>query len=165
VAIEPLGVVSQPAFSGAVLWQSDDQFISIERETTSYSGRLIRRIEMNKKLFVAPLTALLLTACVVAPAHRGPGLVVAPALPVVVELGAEPYYYQSGYYYYYNNDRWSYSNARTGPWTDLPRNYYPREVRFKGGPDGRDRGGADDRGRGRSDGRGGDQNRDYRERN
>lgn len=95
---------------------------------------------MYRMLYVAPLTALLLTACVVVPSHRGSELVVAPALPLILELGAEPYYYQSGYYYYYNNDRWSYSNARTGPWMDLPRDRYPREMRFRDRGDGRDRG-------------------------
>lgn len=106
-------------------------------------------MDVHKMLIVAPLTALLLTACVVAPAPDGYGMVVAPALPLVVELGIEPYYYHSGYYYYYNNDRWSYSHERSGPWTDLPRSHYPREVRRRGGHD--------DRGR--------DQGRDRRERN
>ena len=104
---------------------------------------------MDRMLIVAPLTALLLTACVVAPAPYGSGLVVAPALPLIVELGAEPYYYQGGYHYYYNNDRWSYSHSRSGPWIDLPRSHYPKEIRRRGG--------ADDRGR--------DQGRDRRERN
>lgn len=95
---------------------------------------------MYRKLIVAPLTALLLTACVVAPAPGGHGVVMAPALPLVVELGVEPYYYQSGYYYYYNNNnRWSYSNARSGPWMDLPRSHYPKETRIKGGHDNRSR--------------------------
>lgn len=88
---------------------------------------------MYKMLIVVPLTALLLSACIVAPARHGPGLVVAPALPLVVELGADPYYYQSGYYYYYNNDRWSYSNVRAGPWIELPRSHYPREIRYRDG--------------------------------
>jgi hypothetical protein len=97
---------------------------------------------MYKMLIVVPLAALLLTACVVAPAPYGSGLVVAPALPLIVELGAEPYYYQSGFHYYYNNNRWSYSNSRSGPWTDLPRNHYPREIRHRDGADrrGGDRG-------------------------
>ena len=103
---------------------------------------------MYRMLIVAPLTALLLTACVVSPSPGGYGVVVAPALPLVVELGPEPYFYQSGYYYYYNNNRWSYSNTRSGPWMDLPRSHYPREIRFRGG--------ADDRGRG--------EDHDYRER-
>ena len=103
---------------------------------------------MSRMLIVAPLTALLLSACVVAPAGRGPGMVVAPALPLVVELGVEPYYVQRGYYYHYDNNRWRYSNSRSGPWADLPRSHYPKETRFKG----------------RADGRGGDQDRDRRDR-
>lgn len=91
---------------------------------------------MYKLLIAAPLMALLLSACVVAPVGHGPGMVVAPALPVIVELGAEPYYYQSGYYYYYDNNRWRYSNSRSGPWADLPRSHYPKETRFKHRPDG-----------------------------
>ncbi|HYP69134.1 MAG TPA: hypothetical protein VEP67_12905 [Thiobacillaceae bacterium] len=102
---------------------------------------------MYRMLYVAPLAAFLLTACVVAPGRHGSELVVAPALPVVVELGVEPYYIQGGYYYYYHNDRWSYSNARNGPWMDLPRDRYPREVRFRDRGDGRDR----DRGHDRHD--------------
>ena len=102
---------------------------------------------MYKMLIVAPLTALMLTACVVAPAPDGyGGVVVAPALPVVVELGVEPYFYQSGYYYYYNNERWSYSHERAGPWRDLPRSHYPREIRFKDGAHDRGRGQGYDRG-------------------
>ena len=102
-------------------------------------------MKMHRLLFIGLLTAPLLSACVVAPAHRGPGYVVAPALPVIVELGAEPYYYHSGFYYFYQNNRWSYSNARTGPWHELPRDRYPREIRYKGRGDGHDRGHGDDR--------------------
>lgn len=94
---------------------------------------------MRKMLYVALLAALLPTACYVVPADHDRGYVVAPALPVVVELGLEPYYFHSGFYYYYNNDRrWNYSRARTGPWKELPRDRYPREIRFKD-RDGRDR--------------------------
>ena len=100
---------------------------------------------MYRLLIVAPLTALMLTACVVAPVEHGSGMVVVPALPLIVELGVEPYYYQSGYHYYYNNDRWSYSKSRSGPWVDLPRSHYPRETKFKGGGDGRGRGQDHDR--------------------
>ena len=106
---------------------------------------------MYRMLIVVPLTALLLSACVVAPADRGPGMVVAPALPVVVELGVEPYYYHNGYHYYYDNNSWRYANSRSGPWMDLPRSHYPQEIRRRGGSDNR----SDDRGRGQSrDGRG-----------
>ena len=45
---------------------------------------------MYRKLIVAPLAALLLSACVVAPADHGHGMVMVPAMPVIVELGAEP---------------------------------------------------------------------------
>jgi len=103
---------------------------------------------MFRKLMIAPLAALALSACVLVPADRGPGMVFAPALPAVVELGAEPYYYQRGYYYYYDNSRWRYSRSRSGPWTDLPRSHYPKETRF----------------RGRDDRRGGDQDQDRRDR-
>jgi hypothetical protein len=102
---------------------------------------------MYRMLVVAPLTALVLTACVVEPAHYGSRLVVAPALPLVVELGVEPYYYQGGYHYYYNNGNWRYSRARSGPWVDLPRSHYPKEIRRKVGPGDRDR----DQGRSRRD--------------
>jgi len=90
---------------------------------------------------VVPLMALLLSACVVTPAY-GPDMVVAPALPLVVELGVEPYYYHGGFYYFYHDHNWSYSHARSGPWRTLPRDRYPREIRFKD-RDGHDR----DRGR------------------
>lgn len=119
---------------------------------------------MHRKLIVAPLAALLLGACVVAPAEHGYGTVIAPALPVYVELSTEPYYYQSGYHYYYNNSRWQYSNSRSGPWTDLPRDHYPKETRYKGHGNGRDdrRGdGRDDR---RDDRRGDDRDDDRRDR-
>jgi len=84
---------------------------------------------MHRMLVIVPLTALL-CGCVVTPADR---VVVAPALPVYVELDVrEPYYYQHGYYYYYDNSHWHYSNSRSGPWTNLPRSHYPKETRFKG---------------------------------
>ena len=94
---------------------------------------------MYRMLIVAPFMALLLNACVMVPTGDGSGMVVAPALPAVVELGIEPYYYQRGYYYYYDNSRWRYSHSRSGPWTDLPRSHYPKRVQFKGRPDGRGR--------------------------
>lgn len=98
------------------------------------------------------LAALLLAGCVVAPADRDYDVVVAPALPVVVEFDAYPYYYYGGFYYYYHDhDRaWRYSRHKTGPWKDLPRDRYPREIRYKHRYD-RD----DDRDRGR------DRDRDY----
>ena len=122
---------------------------------------------MKRMLIVAPLAALLLSACVVAPVDQGPyghGFAVAPALPLVVELGVEPYYYQQGYHYRYDNNVWRYSNARSGPWADLPRSHYPRETRFKGRADGRGDGRADRRGDGRTDARGDGRDDDRRDR-
>lgn len=99
---------------------------------------------MNKSLITAPLAALLLSACVVAPPGRGHGAAIGigltvPTLPLVVELGSDPYYDYGGYTYYYDNDRWRYAGSRAGPWVDLPRSHYPRETRYRGRQDGRDR--------------------------
>ena len=88
----------------------------------------------------ALLAALLLSACVVEPGYGDrDDLVIAPALPGVVILDADPYYYQHGFYYYYHDDSWSYSHDRHGPWRDLPRDRYPGQVRFKGHDGDRDR--------------------------
>ena len=95
---------------------------------------------MKKIIPVVLLGAFLFAGCVVAPAHRGSGVVVVPALPSIVVLESEPYYYHGGYHYYYQNDRWSYSTSRSGPWVELPRDRYPRETRFKGRDHDRGRG-------------------------
>jgi hypothetical protein len=103
---------------------------------------------MNKALITAPLTALLLSACVVSPSgrvHTGVGVgVTVPVLPAVVELGPEPNYSYGGYTYQYDNDRWRYAGSRGGPWIDLPRSHYPREIRYRRSQD-RDRDGIPDR--------------------
>ena len=98
-----------------------------------------REVEMRKSIYrvLSPAVLLaafiILTACVVVPAgRRGSGVVMVPPLPVIVVLEEEPYYYQSGYHYYYQNDRWFYSNTKSGPWIDLPRKHYPKEIKFKG---------------------------------
>lgn len=98
---------------------------------------------MKKILLVIPLGVFLVAGCMVGPGRRG-GVVVVPALPSIVLLEAEPYYYQGGYHYYYQNDRWLYSNSRSGPWVELPRDRYPKEVRFK--DRGNERGRGDERG-------------------
>ena len=88
---------------------------------------------MHRTLLYGPLLAvLLLPACVVTPA-QGPDYVVAPALPVIVELGVEPYYFHDGFFYYYHerDHRWSYSRDRAGPWKALPPDRYPREIRYR----------------------------------
>jgi hypothetical protein len=104
-----------------------------------------------KRIFLAVLlVAFMLSACMV-PGRRGRGVVVVPPLPSIVVLEEEPYYHHSGYYYYYQNDRWSYSNSRSGPWVELPRGHYPKEVRFKDKGRGDERGRDSDRGHGRGD--------------
>jgi|GEM_PF-1578397 len=77
--------------------------------------------------------------CLVTPpeAHvRTVPLLLAPPLPPVVVFETEqPYYVQEGYHYHYLNDRWYYARSRSGPWTILPRDRCPREVRYRdGGP-------------------------------
>jgi hypothetical protein len=100
---------------------------------------------MKRICLAVLLGVFLFVGCVVGPGRHGSGMIVVPALPSIVVLETEPYYYQSGYHYHYQNDRWYYSNARSGPWAELPRDRYPKEVRFKGRGHERDR---DDRGRG-----------------
>jgi hypothetical protein len=90
-----------------------------------------------KKLLLAMLIAVsLLAACMVVPTDRrgygSGGVVVAPLLPQVVVLDVEPFYFYSDFVYHYTNDRWYYSQSRRGPWAELPRDRYPREVRYKG---------------------------------
>jgi len=86
---------------------------------------------IHKILYGPLLAALLLPACVVGPAY-GPDYAVAPALPVTVELDLVPYFYGGYYYFYHHQDhRWSYSPAKTGPWKELPKERYPREIRYK----------------------------------
>ncbi len=98
-----------------------------------------------RRISILMLIALaLLTSCMVVPAgrgHRSEGVMIAPLLPPVVVLEAEPYYYYGDYHYHYDNDRWFYSNSRRGPWAELPRDRYPKEVRYKG------KGGKHNRGR------------------
>ena len=108
-------------------------------------------MKMKKIFLTMLLVALMISACVVVPGRRGHGVIVVPPLPSIVVLEEEPYYHHSGYYYYYQNDRWSYSNSRSGPWVELPRGHYPKEVRFKGKGRGDNRGGDSKRGRDRGD--------------
>jgi hypothetical protein len=80
---------------------------------------------------------LLLAGCVVGRRHRGESAAAVPALPPVVVLASEPYYVHQGYYSHYRNDGWYYSRTERGPWAPLPRERYPREVRFEDGAPGR----------------------------
>lgn len=83
-------------------------------------------------VLVAVFATFMLSACVVTPGPGGIGVEVAPPLPPIVELGVEPYYYQSGYHYRYQNNNWHYSKSRSGPWTELPRTHWPKEIRHQG---------------------------------
>jgi len=100
---------------------------------------------MKRLLFLELIILLLLTACVLAPVdrrgHRSGGVAIAPLLPTVVVLGEEPYYFYSDFHYHFTNDRWYYSKSRRGPWAELPRDRYPKEVKHNGkhGNRGRDR--------------------------
>jgi hypothetical protein len=105
----------------------------------------VKEEKMKRISLAALLGVFLLVGCAVRTGYRGEAVIV-PALPTIVVLEEDPYYYHGGYHYHYQNDRWFYSNARSGPWVELPRDRYPKEVRFKGRGQGRDR--DDDRGRG-----------------
>jgi hypothetical protein len=76
------------------------------------------------------LVPFIVAGCLMVPGPQG-GVSLVPILPPVVVLGPEPYYVQGGYYYYYQNNGWYYSRSRGGPWVDLPRDHYPKEVRVK----------------------------------
>ncbi len=94
---------------------------------------------MKRLSIVVLLGTFLLAGCAVTTGYHGEAVIV-PALPSVVVLETEPYYFYGGYHYHYLNDRWYYSGERSGPWVELPRDRYPKEVRFKGRGDERGRG-------------------------
>ena len=93
---------------------------------------------LSRMLLVSLFAASMLTACIV-PSGRGGVVLLPPPLPVIVDLGPEPYYVHQGYFYYYNDNRWQYSRDRSGPWTELPRSHWPKEIRRGGGGQGHDR--------------------------
>lgn len=98
---------------------------------------------MNKKVWLVAgvLTPLLIgTGCLVVPGRHGQPVLLAPPLPPIVVFDTEPYYVQSGYHYHYQNDGWYYSQSRNGPWVSLPRDRYPKEVRYRDGRSGHDKG-------------------------
>ncbi|MRR58126.1 MAG: hypothetical protein EG824_07940 [Deltaproteobacteria bacterium] len=122
---------------------------------------------MKSLVLVALFATFTLTACVVSSGSPGYGGVTVSPLPAVVVLDADSYYYQDGYYYYYQNNDWRYSKSRSGPWTELPRSHWPKEIKHRGRDDDQDRGGHDGRGRDddgdrdRHDDHGGDYRHDY----
>ncbi|NTV14178.1 MAG: hypothetical protein HGA96_09665 [Desulfobulbaceae bacterium] len=87
---------------------------------------------MKRILIAAFILVSLVSACAVVPAGRPGELMVVPLLPPLVLLDAEPFYFHGGFYYHYSNDAWSYSRSKGGPWNDLPRDHYPKEVRYLG---------------------------------
>ena len=93
--------------------------------------------KMKKLLLTLIFAAFMCVSCAATVGPHGASIAIGPPLPHTVEL-VDPYYAYGGYHYYYNNDRWYYSQSRGGPWIDLPREHYPREVRFKGKSDERD---------------------------
>ena len=97
---------------------------------------------MKNSFFSTLILAAFLAACVVVPGRHGMPVIV-PLLPPLVVLDAEPYYVQGDFHYHYSNGSWFYATNRSGPWLDLPRDHYPKEVRFRGeegqGNRGRDR--------------------------
>lgn len=94
----------------------------------------------SKRIGLAGLfLGFLLAGCVMVPGPQG-GVTVVPFLPPIVVLGEEPYYVQDGYHYYYRNDGWYYARSRSGPWVELPRDHYPREVRHTNRGGDRDKG-------------------------
>ncbi len=79
------------------------------------------------------------SGCVIAPAPPGYPPEVAPPLPATIYLDAGPYYFQGGFYYYYHNNRWDYGKSRGGPWYELPRSHWPREIRHNSRDEHRER--------------------------
>lgn len=93
--------------------------------------------KMSKFFLAIFFAAIICASCAASIGPHGASIAIGPPLPVVVEL-SDPYYYHGGYHYYYDNDRWYYSQSRGGPWRDLPRDRYPREIRYKDEKGGKD---------------------------
>ncbi len=77
---------------------------------------------------------LLLIACTVMAMGEHPRVhvgVTIPLLPGLVVMEREPYYYHQGYHYHYKSDQWYYSKSKNGPWKDLPRSHWAKEVKYK----------------------------------
>ena len=90
------------------------------------------RDNMKKRFLIIIVMAFMSVSCVTTVGHRGSYVAIAPPLPVTVE-SVDPYSYYTygGFYYYYHGDRWYYSRSKSGRWIDLPRNHYPKGLKFK----------------------------------
>lgn len=87
---------------------------------------------MMRHVFVALFGALMLSGCLMIAGPEGTEVMVVPPLPAIVELDFEPFFFHRGYHYHYRDDNhWSYSRSKDGPWNDLPRGHYPKEVKWK----------------------------------
>lgn len=86
---------------------------------------------MIGKVVLPALSVLILSACLVAPSHRG-GLEIIPVLPAIVEVDMDDDYAHGGYHYYHTNDRWYYASTRNGERRELPRSHWPKETRRHG---------------------------------
>ena len=86
---------------------------------------------MNGKTLVPVLSTLLLSACLVAPSHRG-GMEIIPILPAIVEVDSDDYYAHDGYHYFHTNDRWYYASSRNGERRELPRSHWPQKTHRRG---------------------------------
>jgi hypothetical protein len=87
---------------------------------------------MKTNLILLMCGALACVSCVAALGPHGTSVAIAPPLPAVVAL-VDPFYVHGGYRYYYHQERWYFAAPKGGGWIDLPRDRYPREVRFKKG--------------------------------
>ena len=85
---------------------------------------------MNGKRFFALIAVLMISGCTIGLDRRG-DITIIPALPTTIEIDPDEYYYQDGYYYSIRGDVWFYAQTREGPWIELPRSRYPREVHLR----------------------------------
>lgn len=90
---------------------------------------------MKKGLLTLVFAACACISCAATVGYHGAGVAIAPPLPATVVM-VEPYYAHGGYHYYHHDDKWYYSRSKGGHWADLPRDRYPKEVRYKGNGEG-----------------------------
>lgn len=102
-----------------------DIHLHMKRDAGLKKGEL-----MKKFIFILIFAAFTSVSCVAAVRPYGADVAVAPHLPIVVEL-VDSYYVYSGYHYHYHQNRWYYSKTKDRHWKHLPKERYPREVRFK----------------------------------
>jgi len=92
---------------------------------------MIYQMYTKTNMLAAGLATMMLSGCLIVPPPRDGSVILAPPLPAVVWLETEPYYVNGGYTYYYQNNNWYYARQRNGPWVALPRDRFPKEVRYR----------------------------------